>query len=327
METDNENQGTAEPTEPVLGSKIEGYEGGAILIEKYRARALAVPEHERAVYRGAPELIRKNVALGTQNVLQESAILKHDLPHLDLQSIEEVLEIGTAFVDCALQVERFYDATGERYRSLLEEATKLRLLFLSCFEIAVLQGLIPETNVAQIRKRRGPRAIALSCDHCAALYETHQAKLVGKSPITKADVKRISQVGVQLLLLIRHKGERKRRHDELVRMAALRDGLLTLMLRGYDLVRRLAGYLFGDERDARTPNAFTTTYGRRRKDPLLVAQAELVEAEERVRLVQEKKAAKAAAKAAVDEAKRLAAEAKRVARDALDNLRNVRAKK
>lgn len=217
--------------------------------EAFLPLARALPATDVIPLRANLPLALQNVQVGVASVMAEEARLSK-LPDTDIRQLAELprLVLATLFADT--QIER--TAPASEVQGLLARGSALRSLLLKTAESLAEAGLLSAAAVAKIRAGTGKLDSARDCVELAALFSKNAAALRGKSPVTAAQVKEASEVGTQLLSLL--KPARTRRAKPGVSSAVSdRDRLWTLVLARYDALWRAGAYLFGHDVEEKVP--------------------------------------------------------------------------
>ena len=108
----------------------------------------------------------------------------------------------------------------------------------------MLAGRLPKADVEKIRAGKGKLDTARDLIELSSLFEEHATAIAGKHPVTPAEVREASEVGTELVRLLKPSRFHSRSSapapgtDE-------RDRLWTLLVQGHDRLWRAAAYLFG----------------------------------------------------------------------------------
>ncbi len=211
--------------------------------------ARALPAADVVQARADLPLALQNVQAGVSAVMAEEPRLSK-LPETDSQELAELPRLVLATIFADTQIER--TAPAAELQKLLARGSALRSLLLKTAESLAEAGLLSPPAVAKIRAGKGKLDSARDCVELAALFSKNAAALRGKSPVTAAQIKEASEVGTQLLSLL--KPTRTRRAKAEVSSAASdRDRLWTLVLARHDALWRAGAYLFGRAVEEKVP--------------------------------------------------------------------------
>jgi hypothetical protein len=174
------------------------------------------------------------------------------LEDVSLEKIDAVAKIGQAFQYAVTRVDRHEPIPGD-IRERLLEAHKLRAMMFAKVDVLVLDGIIPESEVAGIRKGRGPIDMAGDCVALTALIRKYASQIVGHAMITAEDLQTASDLGAQLLTELRSAtAPAKTKQQE--ETAEVRDRLYTLFVQTWEQnVWRAGAWVFGRDVDDHIP--------------------------------------------------------------------------
>ncbi len=207
--------------------------------ETFLPLARALPAAGIIHLRADLPLALQNAQLGVSTVMAEEPRLSK-LPETDLRQLAELPRQVLATIFADTQIER--SAPDTELQGLLARGSALRSLLLKTAESLAEAGLLSSAAVAKIRAGRGRLDSARDCVELAALFSKNAAALRGKSPVTSAQIQEASEVGTQLLSLL--KPTRMRRSKAGGSSAASdRDRLSTLVLARHDALWRAGAYL------------------------------------------------------------------------------------
>lgn len=224
------------------------------------ARALEAEEIEH--FGVDLHLALHNLRIGVGNVLAQRDRLGR-LPETNVEHLEtlERLLLATIFADTRIVKPV---SPGEIAR-LLGICYALRELMLKVADGLADVGLMPRAEVDAIRAGTGKIDAARDLVRLAALFIKYAAAIRGKHPITAAQIREASEVGTQLVKVL--KPGRARSKQEKSNEATDRDRLWTLVLRRWDALWRAGAYLFGRAAvDGKVPSLQASRGGRGRKD-------------------------------------------------------------
>lgn len=173
------------------------------------------------------------------------------------REIEALDEVALAVIFADHQID---DGREERVdvNALLREARPLRAVLAADARTQVLQGRFKAGDakkVANIEKGRGPIDAADDLVAYAALYQKHLPSLRGLTAINAAQVRRASELGTELLTLLKPSSvKRDRSRKGAAREAMeLRDRLWTLLVRRYAHAECAGGAAWGRSLDEHVP--------------------------------------------------------------------------
>jgi hypothetical protein len=258
-----------------IESKIDLSPGRAAVV-LFQPRAMALPKTSIQPLRGSADVILHNVTVGMDSLAKvQSQLIR--LPDFDVAMIESTRTLGFAFAWTAHEV-----GTGSeepsRTQELLKTAKHLRGVMLGSLDVMVRLGEIPAEPIAAIHKGRGPRDTARDCIDCSAQFRQHWARLSSKTPVTMSIVEQGEQVGKELLTVLRPKGSATTtRSAEDLGKIDLRDRFYTLLVHDHTIIRQAAGWVFGDERDAKVPPLLAASWGRKSLETKAKNEAALLE--------------------------------------------------
>lgn len=193
-----------------------------------------------------------NVAQGTAAVLTEKARLQQELPTLALDEVAALPELVLA----VLYADDLIDPHAPKpTRTMQSRAATLRKKLLTTANALVLAGLLPEHEVALIRRGTGAFDVAEDCIALTRLFQGHAQAIAGKHAVTTDEVREAAELGTELRTLLRPKHTHTAPPPEALAQATeRRDRLWALLVSRYDRVRRAGAWLFGVEHvDERVP--------------------------------------------------------------------------
>ena len=234
----------AEPTPATLLGSEAAY-------NRFLAAAQALPADAIEPCQEDPALCYQNAALGVKAVQPHAAVLKTLPTPLTAKELTELPELALALGFAAAQVNR--RSTGE-IKTAGAQASKLRRQLLSAGESLVESGDLSARDLAAIQRGRGAADVAQDCIALAALFTKNEAARK-KTPVTAEQVAAASQVGTQLLSLLRPAGSRKRSlgAEQAEPAVQIRDRLWSLLKQKHRELRRIGMWLWLDEVDAHVP--------------------------------------------------------------------------
>nr|HEX4313817.1 hypothetical protein [Kofleriaceae bacterium] len=230
---------------PIAASDLEA------TFQRYLARAMQIPDDQIRTPRSNFSNVVHNAAAGLDALApHHDAIAK--LPDITVADIEEVREISKAYLFAVTRAQRTAPIVGD-LRARIREAHKLRAAFVAKFEVLVLDGVVPASEVAGIRRGHGPIDAAGDCIALATLVHKHATAIAGHLKIDPADVLRASELGSQLLAELRSATAPAKRKPTAADIDA-RDRLWTLLETTWQQrVWRAGAWVFGHDVDDHIP--------------------------------------------------------------------------
>jgi len=184
-----------------------------------------------------------NVVEGVTNLLTERDRLMREIPVLNLDDVQSLPELVLAVIFAANLVDR---NVPKDTMPMVSRGGELRGKLLIAAQALVAADLVPEHEVARIRKGSGFVDLADDLVALATVFNKHARKIAGKTAITAEEVREASELGTELRKTIRPRGTRRASPDaETARAVEHRDRLFALLSQRYDLVRRAGAWLFG----------------------------------------------------------------------------------
>jgi hypothetical protein len=215
-----------------------------------------------------------NARKGTEEVLEQQAMIAEHLPRVKVADLTAIPQIASALAFASLRLDHLtHPDTG--VRELLAQARPLRRLLLGSARVLADARVLEPKAVKKIEVGAGPIDTADDLVALASLFSTHAAKVKGKSPVTHEQVKQAAAVGAKLRSLLKPKRASKSTAptDEMAKAAEVRDRFWALLAQRYDLVWRIGAYVFGkDEVAARVPSLQAFAAARRSTRPGAVAE-------------------------------------------------------
>ena len=174
------------------------------------------------------------------------------IPGVSLDQIDAIAKIGRAYQFSVTQYDRAEPVPGD-LRDRILKATKVRAVLFAKVDVLVLDGIIPESEVAGIRKGRGPIDTAGDCVALAALIRKYAKLIAGHVMITAEDLQTASDLGAQLLTELRS-ATAPAKTKQLQEDAEARDRLWTLFVQTWEQnVWRAGAWVWGRDVDDHIP--------------------------------------------------------------------------
>lgn len=228
--------------------------GSEAAFRRYIDEARSLRKDDIAPFRADASLAFHNVERGVAAIGEQRELIEK-LPFVDVDKLFDMPNLALAVVYAsALAARAAGEASTSQYRSLLSRANAVRRTMLLSLEACASAGIVPSEEIKPIRAGSGPLDSAGDVVALVSLFRKHADKLKNKTPISAADLHEASEVGTALLTFLKPKGtpvvKAQRTPEE---TADDRDRLWTLLVRGHAELRRVAGFVFGDDASNRVP--------------------------------------------------------------------------
>jgi hypothetical protein len=132
-----------------------------------------LPESDVRPYRADGSIALQNVKMGLEAIAPHIDRIKKELPTVDTTALQQLGDLGLAVIYAAAQVDRTSDGSTSEW---LEKGRKSRALLLSAAEALVMANVLPEHEVARIKKGKGSIDMAQDNIDLAALFTKHAAR-------------------------------------------------------------------------------------------------------------------------------------------------------
>ncbi|HVG58185.1 MAG TPA: hypothetical protein VNA24_06495 [Hyalangium sp.] len=212
----------------------------------------------RAIDSGLVEECRADVALayhsakrGLESLLSQDVPLSR-LPDIKMDELRTLPELAQGVVFAVLQWHHQLEAAS--FGPLFEQAQRLRRKLLKSADALAETGLLPEADAEAVRHLSRHDVIG-TCMAFSELLRRNEARVVGRSPLTVADLDEVDQTITQLRALLspREGARGEPSLPSLVEAAQIRDRFWTLLKQRHDLLWRCGAWLYGREVDSRVP--------------------------------------------------------------------------
>lgn len=277
---------SAEHAPPPVAETLLGADTGSMAksFTSFLPEAQKLPKERVQTLRLTAPLVVKNVQTGLQAVQPFEARLRAELPKLPVGDFGQLLPLAEAVLYASERAARLAQPTRRaEIEAKLAQLSELREPMLLVAEGLALRGLLSVQVVAQIRSGSGLYDAAMDGRALSDLYTEHKAALAGKHPFTDAEIKRVGELGQELMRVITPDGARLATQDEAVKAAEDRDRLYSLLCERHADLRKAGFYLFGEEVDQKVPTLGARA-GRKRteatpEEPKLGPQADAPKAD------------------------------------------------
>lgn len=221
---------------------------------RYLPEAQALPKERVVPLRIDVAFLVKNVQLGLEAVQPFLTRLRAELPKLPVSDFAQLLPLAEAVLYASERAAQLSQPVRRvEIDAKLKELAVLREAMLLVAEGLAVHGLLQKRAVEQIRSGKGQYDLAMDGRALCDLYTEHKATLAGKHPFTEAEIKRIGELGQELMRVITPDGARLATQDEAVKAAEDRDRLYSLLCERHADLRKAGFYLFGEEVDQKVP--------------------------------------------------------------------------
>lgn len=228
--------------------------GSEAMFNEFIAEAGALPEAEVVAFKGNASLAFHNVDRGVKAVMPHRETMER-LPGIDVGHIERLPNVALAMVFAHNVTQRGagVQSSGETKR-LLSQAAASRRLMLLALETSAEAGLVPHAEVKPIRAGSGPLDMLGDVNACIALFRRYEAALAGKTPVTKDHLREASEVSAALQSALKPAGTPTLKQARpLKELEDERNRLWTLLVRGHADMRKVAGFLWGEDASKHVP--------------------------------------------------------------------------
>jgi hypothetical protein len=214
------------------------------------AAARAIPSNQVVPMRVDLSLALQNAQVAVASIRGQASRLAK-LPETNAKAITALPQILLAAIFAGTQIEATL-SSGDLAK-LLATGRSLRLLLLKTADGLSEAGLLSKASVEQIRAGSGALDAARDCVALSALFTKNAVTIRGKHAVTAAQIKQASEVGTELLTLLKP-GRTRVRKVQASTASDDRDRLWTLALQRWESLWRAGAYLFGrDALDALVP--------------------------------------------------------------------------
>jgi hypothetical protein len=225
------------------------------LPEAYKLFAPRVSELSKQaiqVCRADLRLVYANIRTGVAAIAPHTATLTMELPALPVKQILDLPNLAGALLYASQRCEEATASKGE-IQACLKKVRKLREPMLMVAEALAMLGHVSSERVARIRAGTGAYDAALDAVALAELYKELDGSLHSKHPFTEEQITQAAELGTWLVRHITPTGARALPNPAADEAHHIRDGLWTLLVRDFPLVRKAGFYLFGEDVNTYVP--------------------------------------------------------------------------
>lgn len=237
-----------------VDSDVPAVVGSEAMFNEFIGRARELRADAVSPFRGNVSIVFHNVERGVRAVMPYRETMA-ELPGIDVGLIERLPNLALALAHAQAIVERAagVKSSGE-IRTNLSRAAALRRVMLLSLETCAEAGLIPKAEVKPIRSGSGPLDLTGDLVACVALFRKYESVLKNKTPITPEQLHEASEVGTALQMTLKPAGTPTPKGARTLKdMEDDRNRLWTLLLEGYSHLRKVAGFLWGDDASKHVP--------------------------------------------------------------------------
>jgi hypothetical protein len=248
---------------PTAASLVPG--GSAAAYAQYAPLAVqAAAGSTLATYSRDPKLASQNIVTGIDALAPFAAALKLLPAPFDPGALAALPAIAQALIFAAAKVDRTSPGT---IRALQKTAGALRELMLSSAVTLMKSGDLPAPEVQHIVKGSGPIDQAQDCVDLAVLYTKYAPQIVGKTPVTQAQIDEARDVGDRLLQVLKPGTTPRKPLRETNPDVAIRDALGAYLVAQHDVqMRRPAYWIWGDDFEEHVPRLHSHERAPKTKD-------------------------------------------------------------
>lgn len=223
-----------------------------IAYEKYLAAAQSLPADAVLPFRLDLDLALINVTTCMKFIVAHAEDIPIHLPKVDLPALLALPELAVATKFAALRAEQ--EAPGESVvKEKVSMAADLRGKLLSAARALAEQGLVPEPEVSVIAAGRGARDCAEDCIALSDLFRRHAQALLGKHPVTVAQINEAAEIGAFLITHLRPANAPKGAPVPPAPAVDIRNRLATLLVQQHALLQAIAHYFRPDDWEELAP--------------------------------------------------------------------------
>jgi hypothetical protein len=197
-------------------------------------------------------LVYSIVNRGVESVVGSAVVVVNKLPNVNIEQLSTLPRLVQGLAFAAVQVNRELKAAP--FATLFDRAQYLRRKMGSAADALVYAGLVPAADVEAVRVHSRIDVVE-ECLALAAVFQKHEARATGSSPVTKMDLQETEQVAKRLRALLDRPTEENEvgSMPALMRALEMRDRFWTLLNQRYDVLWRCGAWLYGRAVDERVP--------------------------------------------------------------------------
>lgn len=228
--------------------------GSEAMFNEFIAEARALPDAEVIAFKGNASLAFHNVERGVKAVMPHRDVIER-LPGIDVGRVERLPNLALALAFAQAVVERAVGlkSSGE-IRAKLSRAAVLRRMMLLSLEACAEVGLVQKGEIKPIRAGKGPLDTVGDVVALVALFRKYEAALSNKTPVTNEVLREASEVGMALQMALKPSGTPTVKAERpLKELEDARNRLWTLLASGHSDLRKVAGFLWGNDAPTHVP--------------------------------------------------------------------------
>jgi hypothetical protein len=226
-------------------------------LERFRARALALPADEIVKWFGTPGLLVDNTRRAAQAVLAERSLLEKQLPNADWQRVEEAPDLATAAWQAFALADRTVEAPQRPFEEHRTAVSTLRTRLLAAAEYLATSGAVAKAEVAAVRHGTGSRDLGedvLALVHLLSHAGSPATALVPQEELEHAQVE--ATAFVARLRPSGRLGDAGKK-GAAAEAAELRDRVFTLAVQAHGEAWRVGAWRWGREVEKHVPGLGT----------------------------------------------------------------------
>ncbi len=192
-----------------------------------------------------------NVMRGVENVLGNGAVVVGRLPNVNLVELSMLPRLAQGLAFAALQVGRELETAS--FGRLFERAQQLRRKLRKSADALAESSLLPNADIDEIWLH-AQQDVLDDAQSLVALFRRNEARIVGRSPVTAAELLEAEQLAEKLRAMLGRQGDVSGKGTQaLLKAIEMRDRFWTLLTQRYDLLWRCGAWLYGRAVDERVP--------------------------------------------------------------------------
>ncbi|MFO0758596.1 MAG: hypothetical protein U0359_19035 [Byssovorax sp.] len=227
--------------------------------------AQALPEDAVLPYRLDADLCLVNIGTAMKAFGAYKPMIKAHLPKISIAEVETLPALGLAHKLAAMEAERSVPSEKVVSQNLIE-ARRIRGVLLPIVTGLGAAGLVPQSEVDDILRGRGPRDVAEDCVALGQVFVKHHKAIKGKHAADPEMIKRAGTLGSWLLQNLRTANAPAEKAPPPPMTIEVRNRMGTLLVRRYGRLQVIAHYFEGDDHERSVPPLMSRQAARAGKD-------------------------------------------------------------